>query len=243
MGNSIVHRRALYSSFGNESINKTTFIYELSYASVAFLTLLIKLILKVLTIPPVTFSYSVLTHFLFLGNIINIDPMIGFIHFNEIIITYMVITMRASFIISSHVLQLTYSNIKYILIHKTFVNRMLCVHILILINILLLCSGTVHPNPGWVFPDAYEQNILSVCHWNLNGLLANNFVKNTLLEAFLETYKYDIVILSETFITSKIKTDQNGLKTNGYTMKRCDHPSDDPRGGIYVYHKKSLPLK
>ena len=104
-------------------------------------------------------------------------------------------------------------------------------------------SGTVHPNPEWVSPNAYEQNIISVCHWNLNGLLANNFVKITLLEAFLATYKYDIVILSENFITSKIKTDENGLKINGYTMKRCDHPSDDPRGAICVYHKESLPLK
>ena len=104
-----------------------------------------------------------------------------------------------------------------------------------------MCSATVHPNR--ISPDAYEQNILSVCHWNLNGKLANNFVKITLLGAFLATSKYNIVILGETFLTSKIKTDENRLKTNGYTVKRCGHPSDDPRGGICVYHKESLPLK
>ena len=26
-------------------------------------------------------------------------------------------------------------------------------------------------------------------------------------------------------------------------MNRSDHPSDHPRGGICVYHKKSLPLQ
>ena len=26
-------------------------------------------------------------------------------------------------------------------------------------------------------------------------------------------------------------------------MKRCDHPSEHPRGGICVYHKESLPLQ
>ena len=203
--------------------------------------------------------YSMLTHFPFLGTIIYVDPMIGFIHFlgsiiyvdpmsefiqfYQIIMIYIVITMRISFNISSRTLQLTYSNIKYILIHKTIVNTILCRHVLVLINILLLCIGTVHPNPGWVPPETYEQNTLSVCHWNINGLLANNVVKIPLPEAFLETYKYDVVILSDTFITCKIKTDEYGVKINGCTMKRCDHPSDHHRGGVCVYHKASLPLQ
>ena len=66
-------------------------------------------------------------------------------------------------------------------------NTILCTYILILINIILLCGGTVQSNPGWVSPDRCKQNTLSVCHWNLNGLLANNVVRITLLEMFLET--------------------------------------------------------
>ena len=33
------------------------------------------------------------------------------------------------------------------------------------------------------------------------------------------------------------------MTVNGYTLKRCDHPIDDPRGGICVYHKECLPLR
>ena len=40
-----------------------------------------------------------------------------------------------------------------------------------------------------------------------------------------------------------MNVDDNRLNINGYAMKRCDHPSDNPRGGVCVYHKESLPLK
>ena len=76
-------------------------------------------------------------------------------------------------------------------------------------------------------------------HWNLSGLPTDNFLKKTLLQAFLCVNNFDIVVLRETHLTSKI--DNNDLEIEGYSFERSDHPDDDARGGIGIYYKSSLP--
>ena len=39
---------------------------------------------------------------------------------------------------------------------------------------------------------------LSKCHWNLNSIAIDNFIRSLLLEAYLATYNIDIICLSET---------------------------------------------
>ena len=46
----------------------------------------------------------------------------------------------------------------------------------LLINLLLICCGDVESNPG-----PKKQHQISFCHWNLNGLAADNFSKVSLL--------------------------------------------------------------
>ena len=94
---------------------------------------------------------------------------------------------------------------------------------------LILLGGNVHKNPG----------PLSFCHWNLGGLPTENFLKKFLLQAFLSVNDFDIVVLGETHLTSKITN--NDLEIDGYSFERCDHPGDSPRGGIGVYYKSTLP--
>ena len=98
------------------------------------------------------------------------------------------------------------------------------------------CNGTfyvysndIHKTPG----------PLSICHWNLSGLPTDNLLKKTLLQAFLCVNNFDIVVLGETHLTSKI--DNNDLEIEGYSFERSDHPDDDARGGIGIYYKSSLP--
>ena len=94
---------------------------------------------------------------------------------------------------------------------------------------LILLSGNIHKNPG----------PLSFCHWNLGGLPTDNFSKKFLLQAFLSDNDFDIVILGEIHLTTK--TTDYELDIDGYIFERSDHPDDNCRGGIGVYHKPALP--
>ena len=62
-------------------------------------------------------------------------------------------------------------------------------------HIILQCHGDIEPNPG---PRKLKTNNLSVCHWNLNSLSANSFLKPTQLKAYNSIYKCDFICLSIT---------------------------------------------
>ena len=88
-----------------------------------------------------------------------------------------------------------------------------------------------------------QSQSFSICHWNLNSLIAHSFAKVSLLAAYLSVNKFYVVCLSETFLNSKILTDDENLQVPGYNIARADHPSNINRGGLCVYYKTSLPLK
>ena len=103
-------------------------------------------------------------------------------------------------------------------------------------------SGDVEANPGPKRNSCQSQSF-SICHWNLNSLIAHSFTKVSLLTAYLSVNKFDIVCLSETFLNSEILTDDENLQIPGYSIARVGHPSNIKRGGVCVYYKTSLPLK
>ena len=72
----------------------------------------------------------------------------------------------------------------------------------------------------------------------MSGLPTDNFLKKTLLQAFLCVNNFDLVVLGETHLTSKI--DNNDLKIEGYSFEHSDHPDGDARGGIGIYYNSSL---
>ena len=98
--------------------------------------------------------------------------------------------------------------------------------------------GDIETNPG---PNKSNKT-LSICHWNLNGLAANNFAKISLLEAFNAIHDFDIICITETFLNSDYLIDDKRLELQGYDMIRSDHPSNTKRGGVCIYYKNYLPL-
>ena len=128
------------------------------------------------------------------------------------------------------------------------------------IKLSLLRSGDIECNPG---PANADQN-LSMCHWNVNGLAANNFIKISLVEAYnfikislVEAYNFikislveayntihnfDLICVSETFLNSDYSNDDARLMLPGYAMIRSDHPSNAKKGGVCIYYKEHLPF-
>ena len=70
----------------------------------------------------------------------------------------------------------------------------------------------------------------SNCHWNLNRISAHNFIKLSLLRAYLYTHKFDVICISETYVDSYV----------GYTLIRANYPSNTKRGGACLYCRHSL---
>ena len=84
--------------------------------------------------------------------------------------------------------------------HRLFLSSLLKLFIL---AIYILLAGDVELNPG----PGRRETTLSVCHWNLNSVWVDDFVKINQLSAFLNTYTFDILCLGETFLNSEIKDD------------------------------------
>ena len=101
----------------------------------------------------------------------------------------------------------------------------------------LLRSGNVHPNPGPV------DDSLRFCHWNLNGVCARDKIKISLIEAYNSVFHYDIIALSETYLSKSIKDED--IRIEGYSREifRSDHPNGKKEGGVCLYFKESLPIK
>ena len=89
--------------------------------------------------------------------------------------------------------------------------------------LLIITHGDVELNPG---PRKDMFQYLKICHWNVNSLLAHNFQKVSLIEAYNSLRNYDFICISESFLNSSIAPNEQSLCMNGYEMVRSDHPSD-----------------
>ena len=102
-----------------------------------------------------------------------------------------------------------------------------------LIELLLILSGDVEQNPG---PEK-EKSHITFCSWNLNGLIAHNVIKVSLLQTFTVTNDYDIICLSETFLDSSVENDDDVTSIPGYNLLSAYHPSNTKREGVFIYCK------
>ena len=103
----------------------------------------------------------------------------------------------------------------------------------------LIIAGDIETNPG---PEKLVNQNISLCHWNLNGISTNNYIKISLLEAYNAVHDFDIICLSETFLNSEHLNDEPSLCLQGYAMIRSDHPSGNKRGGVCIYYKEHIPF-
>ena len=93
-------------------------------------------------------------------------------------------------------------------------------------NLLVLSIGDVEKNPG---PKRTLKASLSICHWNLNSISAHNYVKLSLLRAYLAFHNFDIICLSETYLNSSNSPDDETWKISRYNLIRSDHPLNRKR--------------
>ena len=101
-----------------------------------------------------------------------------------------------------------------------------------------LC-GDVEENPG---PKPSSNQIFSIFYWNLNGISVHNYIRLSLLRAYLSTHRFDVICLSETYLDSDTSHEDANLEIVGYTLIRADHPSNTKRGGTCLYYRNSLAL-
>ena len=105
------------------------------------------------------------------------------------------------------------------------------------VALLLLRSGDVETNPG-----PKKSSVIKFCHWNLNGLAAHDFLKVSLIEAFITTHNFDIICLSETFLDCTVSQHDENIMLNGHSLLRADHPRNSKRERVCLYSNEHLPL-
>ena len=96
---------------------------------------------------------------------------------------------------------------------------------------MILLSGELESNPG---PDA-----LSFCCWNLNSIIAYDFLHVSLREAYNSICNHDLIGVVETHLDDTI--DEEGLILKGHDLITNNHPLNTKRGGVGLYIKETLP--
>ena len=96
----------------------------------------------------------------------------------------------------------------------------------------ILLSGEVETNPG---PETLE-----FCSWNLNSIIAHDFLRVSLLEACNSMNNYDLIGIVDTHLDSSIN--EGRLALSGYTFIKNNHPLNLNRGGVGFYIKDSIPF-
>ena len=85
--------------------------------------------------------------------------------------------------------------------HLSHVTFFVCNFLCWIYILLITLSGDVEINLG---PKRKAVRTLSICHWNSNSICAHNFAKSSLLRAYVNVHKFDIICFSETYLDSNI---------------------------------------
>ena len=83
----------------------------------------------------------------------------------------------------------------------------------------------------------------SICHWNLNSILAHIFTKVSFLSAYSSVHKFHVICLSETYLNPETPSDDENLEIAGYNLVREDNSSNSKRGGVCVYYKSKSDVR
>ena len=89
--------------------------------------------------------------------------------------------------------------------------------------LLIRLSGDIEMNAG---PKPNLCHKFSVCHWNLNSLAADYYLKISVLRSYVAIKKFDVACLSETYLGSSYLSDDDNFYFLGYNLVRVDHPSN-----------------
>ena len=108
----------------------------------------------------------------------------------------------------------------------------------LLVQLLLVISGSVHVNPG---PPSMR-NKISFCCWNIDSLLTRDRAKISLIEGLQSVHNFDVFGICESYLTDK--TDPQDLVIDGFSptpfRSDCKDTVSRPRGGVCLYFNISL---
>ena len=107
-------------------------------------------------------------------------------------------------------------------------------HIWLCLTIIRL-NGNIEKNPG---PKRSSNQSFSICHWNLNSVNAHNYLRISLLRAYISLHNFDAVCISQTYHNSIPDLDDNNLEITRFSLLRANYASK--RRGVCVYYKSSL---
>ena len=108
--------------------------------------------------------------------------------------------------------------------------------------LLIRQSGDIEMSPG---PKPNPCLSFSICHWNLNTLTAHDYLRVSLLRAYVTIKKFN-VCLSETYLNLSnrcLSDDNDNFYLPGYNSVRAEHLSNVEKGGVCICFKSSLSLK
>ena len=88
----------------------------------------------------------------------------------------------------------------------------------------LLLGGDAEIKLG---PEQSFVSTFSICHWNLNSISAHNYVKISLLKAYIMIQKFGNSCVSETYLDSNTSPVNNNLEFSGYNLILSDHLSNN----------------
>ena len=107
-------------------------------------------------------------------------------------------------------------------------------------NIFMKLCGDVKENRG---PTPSSNQTFYFCHWHWNSISAHNYIKLSILRAYLSTHRFDVICLSETYLDSDTSHEDANLEIVGYTLIGADHPSNTKRDGACLYYRHSLAFR
>ena len=89
-----------------------------------------------------------------------------------------------------------------------------------------MTHGDIEVNSG---PKKNCSTSFPFCHWNLNSLIAHNYVKRSSLQTYNSVYKYDV-----TYLDNSEPSVESDLNFPGYKLIRADYPKNVKRGGVCI---------
>ena len=105
------------------------------------------------------------------------------------------------------------------------------------IYLLILCDD-IELNSG-----PKDAKYLSLCHWNLNSIAAQDFAKFSAIKAVNTTKNFDFICLSESYLDSAISSVNKNLCLDACKLIRANRPKNIKQGVVCIYCRETLPVK
>ena len=92
-----------------------------------------------------------------------------------------------------------------------------------------------------------ESKELSICHINARSILAynaesgsNQFKMDEIRHILSDQLKYNLITVSETWLSANISTEEDDLKIDNYTLHRKDRQNGNRGGGVCIFISNDL---